>query len=80
MFSEGNYQSLLKEILTYYRARFVTPLLTAILDCHQEEKSELAAIQQRLAQLEEKVEQLPSLILLALRDALQEIEQNAGGD
>lgn len=78
-------QSLMKDILTGLKQKFVQPIIDenrkldrSLHDMKELQSAELESIKERVAELEKKVEQTPTLVLAAIRDAIN--QTNSGGD
>ncbi len=79
----GEIQEILTDILIGLKAKFIQPVLdenTRLLQTLEEikkhDRASLEELNERVAKLEQKVEEIPVLVLTAIRDA---INQAAGG-
>ena len=78
-------QTLLRDILTGLKQKFVQPILEenrkldrSLRDLKDQQALEVDIIKARVAELEQKVEQTPMLVLAAIRDAINQTD--SGGD
>jgi polyhydroxyalkanoate synthesis regulator phasin len=78
-------QSLMKDILTGLKQKFVQPIIDenrkldrSLRDLKDLQSVEMENLKQRVAELEKKVEQTPTLVLTAIRDAIN--QTSPGGD
>jgi Na+/phosphate symporter len=81
--SDELFQQILQDIMTGLRKKMVQPVLeenkklaSSLEQFREEERAAIRELLQRLEELENKIQQIPLLILAALRDA---INQAGGG-
>ncbi|MEW5952297.1 MAG: hypothetical protein AB1815_00845 [Bacillota bacterium] len=78
-------QILMRDILTGLKQKFVHPILEenrkldrSLRELKEQQALEMETLKNRVAELEQKVEQTPMLVLAAIRDAIN--QTGSGGD
>lgn len=81
---DSEMQAILTDILTGLKGKFVQPvleengrLLNMLEDIKKQDREGIDDLKERLARLEQKIEEIPLLVLAAIRDAINQATEEA---